>query len=840
MQANRSGQEQQTAEAQQPLSLAPVRPRAGPSDLTLRPPQRLTAPDPARPRPEPWRSLPVRLRAAFAGAAASEADRGLPFLFLPVAMGAGAGLFYGAERDPLLLALLCGFAIALILTFYAGVRHIGFARAGTFFAALLAGAIAGAVEQRFGTVLLDQDVTTSVIGTVEAREFDEGGRVRYLIRVGATADPEIGRPPERVRLVARAPHPPLPVGSVISGRARLSSPSGPVMPGGYDFAFRAFIDGIGAHGFFYQAPEAGDPLAQSPPGPLQAFSLGLRSVRERISARIRSVLPGDAGGIAAALAVSDRRGISEATVDALRATGLAHILAISGLHMALAAGTLYLLIRKVLAAAPAVVEAWPVKKIAAVGALLAATAYLMISGGSVATQRAWVMLAIMLVAVLADRPALTMRNVALAAMAIILLTPSAVVGPGFQMSFAATAALISAYAALSTRRTDGRFAPPGPLAGSLPGRAAILFAKAVLGLAITSLVAGLATGLFSAHHFHRLAGNGVLANVLAMPLVTFVVMPAGVLSLLSMPFGLDQWPLRLMGKGLEGVIWTARYVESLGGDIVVGQIPLLATVAASSGLILLVFLRSRLRLGGIALIGLGAVLALPPVRGADPDILISEDGSLVALAGPDGLASNASRPNRFIFRQWQMALRDQPHVAPAAHTPALSPLAHTGARGNDTLGSDIQGLEAEDADEAVGPRILDELLAFAAADRSRFHCESRGVCAAIHQEIKVIAINKAALIGAACDRADLVVLAIPVRMRACHSGATLVTSRSLRQTGSLAIRMKSGGKSAAKGPDHPRATTPGFVIDASLEGVIRPWTIQRYYDWRSRSFDLPQ
>ena len=269
------------------------------------------------------------------------------------------------------------------------------------------------------------------------------------------------------------------------------------MPGGYDFAFRAFIDGIGAHGFFYQAPEAGDPLAQSPPGPLHAFSLGLRSVRERISARIRSVLPGDAGGIAAALAVSDRRGISEATVDALRATGLAHILAISGLHMALAAGTRSISsYARCWAAAPAVVEAWPVKKIAAVGALLAATAYLMISGGSVATQRAWVMLAIMLVAVLADRPALTMRNVALAAMAIILLTPSAVVGPGFQMSFAATAALISAYAALSTRRTDGRFAPPGPLAGSLPGRAAILFAKAVLGLAITSLVAGLATGLF--------------------------------------------------------------------------------------------------------------------------------------------------------------------------------------------------------------------------------------------------------------------------------------------------------------------------------------------------------
>ncbi|MBU4529640.1 MAG: ComEC family competence protein [Hoeflea sp.] len=843
MQANRSRQEHETVEAQAPLSLARMRPGAGPSDLTLRPQQRLTATTPVMLRSDRAGSAPARLWTALTAAAETEADRGLAFLFLPVAMGAGAGLFYGAQRDPGLLGPLCGFAVALILALFAGARHIGLARAGGFAAALFAGAIAGSIEQRSGTVLLDQDVTTGITGSVEAREFDAGGRVRYLIRVISTADPELGRPPERVRLVARAPHPPLPVGAAISGRARLSSPSGPVMPGGYDFAFRAFIDGIGAHGFFYRAPQAADPLAQPPPSRLQAFRHGLRTVREQISARIRSVLPGDPGGIAATLAVSDRRGISEAAVDSLRATGLAHILAISGLHMALAAGTLYMLIRTALAAAPAVVEAWPVKKIAAVGALLAATAYLMISGASVATQRAWVMLVIMLVAVLADRPALTMRNVALAAMAIILLTPSAVVGPGFQMSFAATAALISAYAVLAARKR-ARQGEPGLLAGSMPGRVIILFVKAILGLAITALVAGLATGLFSAHHFHRLAGNGVLANVLAMPLVTFVVMPAGVLALLLMPFGLDEWPLRLMGKGLEGVIWTAQYVESLGGDIVVGQIPLQATLAASGGLILLVFLRSWLRLGGFALILLGAVLALPPFRDHGPDILISEDGALVALAGPEGLASNAARPSEFLFRQWQTALRDKPHIAPVSLKSAETRTAGSGTESSGTARSDARGSEAqtsevEGSDAAIDPKILDRLLASAAGERSRFHCASRGICAAIHHRAKIIAIREAALIGAACDRADLVILAIPVRMRACHSGATLVTSRTLRVTGSLAIRMRSVPVRSTASPDHPRTTRPGFTIDASLEGVIRPWTIQRYYDWRSRSYDLP-
>ncbi|MBC7281300.1 ComEC/Rec2 family competence protein [Hoeflea sp.] len=838
MQARRSRQEHETVEAQAPLSLAPMRPGSGLSDLTLRPPQRLTTTDPAMPQPGRAASVSAGLQVALAAAAATEASGGLSFLFLPVAMGAGAGLFYTAATDPGMIALLCAFAVTAGLALFARPRHIGFARTAGFAAALFAGAVAAGIEQRSGTVLLDQDVTTGITGLVEAREFDAGGRVRYLIRVISTADPELGRPPGRVRLVARAPHPPLPVGAPISGRARLSSPSGPAMPGGYDFAFRAFIDGIGAHGFFYRAPEAGDPLAQPPPGRLQTFWLGVRTVRERISARIRSVLPGDPGGIAAALAVSDRRGISEPTVDALRATGLAHILAISGLHMALAAGTLYLLIRKLLAAFPVAVEAWPVKKIAAIGALLAATAYLMISGGSVATQRAWVMLAIMLVAVLADRPALTMRNVALAAMAIILLTPSAVVGPGFQMSFAATAALISAYAVLAARKSGGQSAP-SLLAGSAPGRAIILLAKAVLGLAITSLVAGLATGLFSAHHFHRLAGNGVLANVLAMPLVTFAVMPAGVLALLMMPFGLDEWPLRVMGKGLEGVIWTARYVESLGGDIVVGQIPILATVAASGGLIILVFLRSWLRLGGIALIGLGAVLALPPVRDPGPDILISEDGNLVALAGPDGLASNAARPSEFTFRQWQMALRDKPHVAPVAHKPVASAVAAAGSEDREAQGSEMESAEGEASEAATESKVLDELLASAAADRSRFHCASRGVCAAVHHRLKIIAINEAPLIGAACDRADLVVLAIPVRMRACHSGATLVTSRSLRVTGSLAIRIGPQPSPSTASPYHPRTTKPALAIDASLAGVVRPWTIQRYYDWRSRSYDVP-
>jgi competence protein ComEC len=467
-----------------------------------RPAPRLTARETVAPE-----RLVNRLRGFLVRQWVAESDRGLGFLLLPVAMGLGAALFFMAARDPPIAALIAGLMSGVLAACAMRTANPGLATVCGLFAAMFVGALAAEYETRRGPVLLDSDVTTRVTGVVEARELDAEGRVRYLLRLTATSDPEIRRPPPRVRLVARAAHNPAPVGAVIAGRARLSSPSGPVLPGGYDFAFRAFVDGIGAHGFFFKAPEQ-LAAAEADGGLASRFRLNLREVREGIAQRIRSVLPGDAGGIAAALTVSDRRGITEPTVEALRATGLAHILAISGLHMALAAGILYVGLRLIMAGFPILVEGWPVKKIAAAGAMVTATAYLLISGGSVPTQRAWVMLSIMLVAVILDRPALTMRNVALAAIVIIVISPSAVVGPGFQMSFAATAALIAAYAALSRRWSNGKRTAGS--ASRLPIAPDWLkwLLKAAFGLAITSLVAGLSTGLFSAYHFHRVAGNG--------------------------------------------------------------------------------------------------------------------------------------------------------------------------------------------------------------------------------------------------------------------------------------------------------------------------------------------
>ncbi|MEQ8481360.1 MAG: ComEC/Rec2 family competence protein [Hoeflea sp.] len=484
---------------------------------------------------------------------------------------------------------------------------------------------------------------------------------------------------------------------------------------------------------------------------------------------------------------------------------------------------------------------------------MTATAYLLISGGSVPTRRAWVMLSVMLIAVVFDRPALTMRNVALAALVIIVTSPSAVVGPGFQMSFAATAGLIAAYAAIKHRYADPeRRVKPSALAAILPGWLAFIF-KAALGLAITSVVAGLATGLFSAYHFHRVAAYGLLANLLAMPLVTLVVMPAGLAAMLLMPLGLDYAPLQIMGLGLEGVISVAYFVERLSGDIQVGLVPLHATAISGAGFVILVFLSSRLRLAGLGIIALGMVSASPALAPPRPDILISEDGRLVGLHGPLGLASNATRPSDFTFGQWQTAFGGPAHHAPQMHKDISMP-------GEDTARQPPD----------LGALMLDPLIAMARRDASRFQCASRGICAAWHLQAVIVAIDRPELIGPACDRADLLIVSIPVRMTFCRSGAKLITARSLRRTGSLALHVmhRAGdigpappSMNARPQPNRDEAMDPiavddpagkqstaapgrrptGFLfrIEAAVSNIVRPWTIQRYYDWRTRSFDLP-
>ena len=292
-------------------------------------------------------------------------------------------------------------------------------------------------------------------------------------------------------------------------------------------------------------------------------------------------------------------------MTALRDAGLAHVLAISGLHMAVLAGGIFWFVRLILAAFPAVALRLPIKPIAALVALAAAGFYLLVSGASLATQRACIMLALMFLAVMLGRPALSLRNVALAALAILTWTPHAVLDVGFQMSFAAVSGLVAAYEALrgspDGQSRNDRLQRPSLLA-EFP-RPLSLAIRFIVGIALTTIVASIAVAPLAAYHFHKLAQFSLLGNLLVVPVVTLVVMPLTLLVVLSIPFGLEGYVLSLLlapiAWSLDTATWVASWPNAVRAVPQMWQVSMLAIV---SGGLWLIIMRRGWRILGLALI----------------------------------------------------------------------------------------------------------------------------------------------------------------------------------------------------------------------------------------------
>lgn len=328
----------------------------------------------------------------------------------------------------------------------------------------------------------------------------------------------------------------------------LRPPPSPSLQGDYDFRRQAWFEQLGGVGYVMGRCRGG-PLG-APKGTLRQLSLEVSSFRRRLAEHVKDAAGERAGGFAAALVSGDRSFMATEDQEALRASGLSHLLAISGLHMAMVGGLVFLLVRRALAFIEPLALRVAVQKPAAVAALIASFIYLIISGDSVSTQRAFIMSAVVFGAVLADRAALSLRSYAIAMILVELLQPESVMTPGFQMSFAASGALIATYDAWSRRRAEHE-----RVLGATSYTWASLF--------VTSLVAGTATAPFAIYHFDRVAAFGLLANLLAMPIVTFVSAPFAALSLILTPFGLGDMGLRLFGYSLEAVLAIAHWCASL-------------------------------------------------------------------------------------------------------------------------------------------------------------------------------------------------------------------------------------------------------------------------------------
>ncbi len=790
---------------------APLRPRPAIAAIALRAKarQRERTQDQA-PLTSRFLRILKRLQLGIRDLIEEEAAYGRAILFAPIYMGIGAIFWFKAGNDPPPKAVIAG-----LLLFAGGFvfrREVGRVSRHLLFAGMLiclGMALAQCESWRASTVMLDSAVTTTVTGQVERRESYDNGGWRYVVRVEATEKPSIRRSPQRVTIFVRKQADAFDLGDRIQGRARLTPPAGPALPGLNDFAFSSYFNGIGANGFAYGTPKLLSPADDNAAGSLLDMAdIRLAALRNSIGDRIRQTLPGDTGAFAAALVTDERRAISKDTTEALRIAGLTHIIAISGLNMALSAGIFYVGLRYLFSLFPGVVQAWPTKKFAAFGALVTVTAYYLISGFGVSAERAFIMMAIMLVAVLLDRPSLSLRNVALSAIVILILSPSQVLGPSFQMSYAATLALVSGYSLWKRRRHResilSRFRVLSPL---------LFVSRFFGGVLSTSFIGGASTAIFSIEHFHRLATYGLAANLAAMPVVSFIVMPFGMAAMMLMPLGLDGPFWNVTGEGLELVIVIAKTVAGWGGDITFGRQPGWLMPTFIVGFLIMSMLRTRLR-------HLGLVLSLSSVGAAafgsgvpKPDLMISEDGVLVALRQDAILATNRERPQAFIFEQWQKAL-----VAPEYQPPTILPVDSRLPR----ISKSDRHRRLSREEESAVRRAMEEAL-----DRTMqgsFACQKGAWCVAMLENgAMLVTIENAAYLPPACDTANIVVTSIRLRLDHCRSGAMLITGATLRQTGSIEMALAT---------DKP-------VVSAAFENPQRPWTRHRTYDWRTDKFGTP-
>ncbi len=451
-------------------------------------------------------------------------------------------------------------------------------------------------------------------------------------------------------------------GQVVLLTAHLSAPEGPAEPGGFDFRRMAFFDGLGAVGYTRTPVMLWEEAA---PG-----TQWINRLRSTMGAGMRASMPSQAGAFAAGAMTGDRSGIDQDTVQALRDSNLSHLLAISGMNLAFLIGFTFGLIRYGVALAQPLALRVDSRKVAAVISLAVAGFYLLLSGANVATERAFIMVAVMLGAVLLDRRALTLRSVAISAVIILLWQPESLAEPGFQMSFAATVALITGFAAL-----DGAV-----LRERLPR-----WVLPVFTLVLSSVLAGFATAPYAAAHFNRFTDYGLLANLLTVPMMS-MVMATGAVAALLVPVGLEGVALWVMEQASRWILFVAHWVAGLQGAVtpVIAPGPWVLPLATLGGM-WVVLTQGRLRWCG----ALPVILALALwTQASRPALLISADGALAGLLGPQGRALSAVKGAGFAAENWLQNDGDLASQDEAAARPGF-----TGPRGQRAFHlSGVQGV----------------------------------------------------------------------------------------------------------------------------------------------------
>ncbi len=548
-------------------------------------------------------------------------------LWLPALMATGIALRFGGHVAPM-IAVMVGAILVCIIPI---LRPYAIASLLVF----VCGVIAADVRLKMvDAPVLAEAWRGDLSGRAVAVDRSSSGAPRVTVDEVAMAGVQLL--PQRVRVTLRRGADVPEVGDRLMVPAVLAAPRGPPAPGAFDFSRQAYFDRLGAVGY-----AVGEGRVDSVSDDVLSLQLRVDRARGRIARWLRDRIGGAEGAVAAALIVGDRSGIPAEARDALRDSGLAHLLAISGLHMGLLAALVYWVVRLALALPPQVSERIAIRKVAAICALVAAVVYLVMSGASVATQRAFVMAGVAFLAITLDRTAVTMRGLAVAALIILLLRPESLFEAGFQMSFAAAAALVAGYDATRgfwRKRAEKR---------DWKAR----FVTGVMATVMTSTLAGFATAPFAAYHFNRLVIWGLPANLLATPLMGLWIMPCIVLVAILAPFGLAGGVLAALGFGIGIILNVAAYFGS--GDSALKGVaagsPMVLLLIVIGGLWLIIW-RGWLRVAGIMPLMTGLFLWAFVARS---DLFIATDAALIAGRGEDGrLWVSRSRAETYSAELW--------------------------------------------------------------------------------------------------------------------------------------------------------------------------------------------
>lgn len=570
---------------------------------------------------------------------ARQADRST--LWMPVALGLGAAGYLALKVEPPLWLLIDLAAPLVGLAIWSARR--GHNQAVVMVCVLLACAACGALAGKVRAIRVATPVAPASdrARLVEAWVVDvaspgaSGARlVLAPVAISGLAPEET---PKRIRVSLRQGEAPAP-GSAISLKAIVGPPPPPASPGAYDFSRDAWFDGIGGVGFALTAPEAN--TLPRPPARL-AWQMAINRVRWNLAQKIYADTGPKSGGLAAAMVTGYETWIPKSQVDDMRASGLAHIISISGLHMAIVGGAVFFLVRLLVALWPWLALRVPGKKIAAVAGLLALGVYLVMSGSPPPAERSAITAAVAFLAILADRRAISLHALAVAALVILFVQPEAAGEPGFQMSFAATTALV----ALAELWPQPVREISAPWWIRIPQVVGVWIAASLA----ASFVAGAATGPFAMHHFNRMASYGLFANLAVAPLSSFVIMPFLALGAALEPLGLGRPFLRVAGWGISAMTDIGHAVAGLPlAQVTVASGPGWTLAVSFLGLMLLCLWRGPLRWLGLPM---AMVVALWP-KPAPPDLWIADDGSAVAVR--EGKQAVLPRPKarRFAADLW--------------------------------------------------------------------------------------------------------------------------------------------------------------------------------------------